>query len=97
MITITLPSRRVRKRLASPKAPEARARLVERAGPCCASVGGAWLPVSTATIYLTPGAEEVPSKRDFVLLYGTTVFESRNFRPVSTSAIPVSVFDAWYR
>ena len=69
VITITLPSRSVRKRLTRVHAPEARARLV--AGPfSVVSVGGGWLPVSTATgqLLVTPADDDVPSNRDFVLL-----------------------------
>ena len=62
VITITLPSRSVRKRFRSPHALEARARL--GAGPfSLVSAAGRGLPVSTATgqAFATPGCDELPS------------------------------------
>ncbi len=46
---------------------------------------------------LDAGAVPVPSYRLLVELYGTTVVLSRNFRPVSTSAMPVRPCEALYR
>src|ERR1019366_10796943 len=43
--------------------------------------------------FWTPGVVPVPSYGLLVLLYGRTVVLSRNFRPVSTSAIPLSPCD----
>src|SRR5215208_525131 len=44
----------------------------------------------------TPAAVLVPSYRDLVFRYGPTVCWVRNFSPVLTSAVPVSVCDALY-
>src|SRR5689334_23321167 len=85
LMTVNVPSRSVRDRRPSDQAPPARARV--RSGPCLAGAVSGWgcWPAWTATsaqLFVTPTADVLPSNRDLVLLYGTTVSLSRNLRPV---------------